>query len=428
MKLLSIVLISIALLSAAIFSGTMLVPVILVSALVYFSLRGLYRAMDLNKDGKVNFDDLRHLLGAQDEQPATPEDRARDARLFMERRLHDIWQTLEEDFVLLSVSIQAREKQASRGWRRMFSDKPARDVTRIVEMLARELEDPVLSDRQHEFQSATRLLTRERNQLAEIEASMSMSFGGTTSASKLRTKESTASKIGQIEAQREATVDLFAKQLECYGLKLSSEQAEVLLSRIDSSDVGQMTVVFALIARLTAKLAAAKAGSSENLDVTRKYYGIYLGLLELQLFLQSKYIDSVDNQYLPGVDALTAEAKQLLATTEAKLKASHKDHEVGYESNIKAQEFTINVSEVYASTLRNDRAKVQEAKKLVTKQHELAENTLSTVRVSADLSSLIQQGEQMYAQVMDLQTPALVPFENLQMQREFEALTIRLRS
>lgn len=428
MKLLSIVLISIALLSAAIFSGTMLVPVILVSALVYFSLRGLYRAMDLNKDGKVNFDDLRHLLGAQDEQPATPEDRARDARLFMERRLHDIWQTLEEDFVLLSVSIQAREKQASRGWRRMFSDKPARDVTRIVEMLARELEDPVLSDRQHDFQSATRLLTRERNQLAEIEASMSMSFGGTTSASKLRTKESTASKIGQIEAQREATVDLFAKQLECYGLKLSSEQAEVLLSRIDSSDVAQMTVVFALIARLTAKLAAAKAGSSENLDVTRKYYGIYLGLLELQLFLQSKYIDSVDNQYLPGVDALTAEAKQLLATTEAKLKASHKDHEVGYESNIKAQEFTINVSEVYASTLRNDRAKVQEAKKLVTKQHELAENTLSTVRVSADLSSLIQQGEQMYAQVMDLQTPALVPFENLQMQREFEALTIRLRS
>ena len=231
MKLLSIVLISIALLSAAIFSGTMLVPVILVSALVYFSLRGLYRAMDLNKDGNVNFDDLRQLLGAQDEQPATPEDRARDARLFMERRLHDIWQTLEEDFVLLSVSIQAREKQASRGWRRMFSDKPARDVTRIVEMLARELEDPVLSDRQHDFQSATRLLTRERNQLAEIEASMSMSFGGTTSASKLRTKESTASKIGQIEAQREATVDLFAKQLECYGLKLSSEQAEVLLSR-----------------------------------------------------------------------------------------------------------------------------------------------------------------------------------------------------
>ena len=115
--------------------------------------------MDVNKDGKVNFDDLRHLLGAQDESPATPEDRAREARSFMDRRLHGIWQALEEDFVLLSVSIQAREKQASRGWRRMFSDRSARDVTRIVEMLARELEDPILADRQDDFLSATRLLT-----------------------------------------------------------------------------------------------------------------------------------------------------------------------------------------------------------------------------------------------------------------------------
>ncbi len=288
MKPLFLVLISIALLSAAYFSGPILVLVILVSTLVYFALRGLYRAMDVNKDGKVNFDDLRHLLGAQDESPATPEDRAREARSFMDRRLHGIWQALEEDFVLLSVSIQAREKQASRGWRRMFSDRSARDVTRIVEMLARELEDPILADRQEDFLSATRLLTKKRNQLAEIEASMSMSFGGTTSASKQRTKEGTELKIRQIEAQRQTTVGLFATRLECYGLKLSSEQAEVLLSRIDSSDVGQMTAVFALIARLTAKLAAAKAGSSENLDVTRKYYGIYLGLLELQLFLQAQ--------------------------------------------------------------------------------------------------------------------------------------------
>ena len=86
MKLLFLVLISIALLSAAYFSGPILVLVILVSTLVYFALRGLYRAMDVNKDGKVNFDDLRHLLGAQDESPATPEDRAREARSFMDRR------------------------------------------------------------------------------------------------------------------------------------------------------------------------------------------------------------------------------------------------------------------------------------------------------------------------------------------------------
>ncbi len=60
--------------------------------------------------------------------------------------------------------------------------------------------------------------------------------------------------------------------------------------------------------------------------------------------------------------------------------------------------------------------------------HKLAENTLSTVRVSADLTSLVRQAEGMFQEVMSLQTPALVPFENLQLQREFEAVTVRLRT
>ena len=426
MRVLLVVLIAIALLSAAYFSGPLLVVIILVSTLVYLALRGIYRSMDLNKDGEVNFDDLRYLFGRDQVGAKSPEESQQQARSFMEKRLHDVWSALEEQFVLLSVSIQAREKEAHRRWQRVWGNRHQRDVSRIIELLARELEDPILADRQSDFLDTTHLLMAKRKQLAEVEASIAMSFGKVAD-SKVRAKEGVEAKIRQLEARRNKTVEFFRDRLRCYGLSLSQEQAEVLLSRIDSTDVGQMAVIFALISRLTSQLAVAKAGSSENLDVARKYYGIYLGLLELQLHLQSQYIENVNDKYLPGVDDLGEEAKQLLATTRAKLKASEQDHQAGYESNLRAQEFTIQVSDLYSSTLRNDRAKVEEARKLVRKQHELAENTLSTVRVSADLSSLIQQGEQMYAQVMDLQTPALVPFENLQMQREFEALTSRLR-
>ena len=62
MRVLLVVLIAIALLSAAYFSGPLLVVIILVSTLVYLALRGIYRSMDLNKDGEVNFDDRRHVL------------------------------------------------------------------------------------------------------------------------------------------------------------------------------------------------------------------------------------------------------------------------------------------------------------------------------------------------------------------------------
>ena len=111
-----------------------------------------------------------------------------------------------------------------------------------------------------------------------------------------------------------------------------------------------------------------------------------------------------------------------------KMGAADDQHKEGYKQNIKSQQFTIEVTEIYSNALRSDRSKVDEARKIVSRLHELAENTLSTVRVSADLSSLVQQGEGLYKQVMSLQTPELVPFENLKMQREFEEVTQRLRT
>ena len=53
---------------------------------------------------------------------------------------------------------------------------------------------------------------------------------------------------------------------------------------------------------------------------------------------------------------------------------------------------------------------------------------LKTVQVSSDLSALMKQNESLYHDVMALQVPDLVPFENLQMQRELEAVTARLGS
>ena len=82
-----------------------------------------------------------------------------------------------------------------------------------------------------------------------------------------------------------------------------------------------------------------------------------------------------------------------MAGIQAKLRASEKSHQSGYRQNIKSQQFTIDVTDIYANALRADRSKVEEARDIVRKLHELAENTLSTVRVSADLSTLVRQSE-----------------------------------
>jgi len=73
-----------------------------------------------------------------------------------------------------------------------------------------------------------------------------------------------------------------------------------------------------------------------------------------------------------------------------------------------------------------DLKKVQQARKKVQKNHQLATNTFETVSVSADLAAQMSENRHLFDEVMALQAPELIPFENLQMQHEFEALSAQI--
>ena len=103
------------------------------------------------------------------------------------------------------------------------------------------------------------------------------------------------------------------------------------------------------------------------------------------------------------------------------------EYQSSYNANLKSQEFTIEVANVYEDVLRQDKAKTLEARGIVKNLHKLAENTLKTVTVSADLVSLMKESQGLYNEVMQLQTPDLVPFENLELKREFEAVTLKMQ-
>ena len=47
--------------------------------------------------------------------------------------------------------------------------------------------------------------------------------------------------------------------------------------------------------------------------------------------------------------------------------------------------------------------------------------------MSDELVSLMKESQGLYNEVMQLQTPDLVPFENLELKREFEAVTLKMQ-
>ena len=55
-------------------------------------------------------------------------------------------------------------------------------------------------------------------------------------------------------------------------------------------------------------------------------------------------------------------------------------------------------------------------------------NTYETVRVSGELVGLVRSSQRMLEGLMNRQVPALRPFENLELQHEFDKLTEQLRA
>ena len=65
---------------------------------------------------------------------------------------------------------------------------------------------------------------------------------------------------------------------------------------------------------------------------------------------------------------------------------------------------------------------------MVSERHKLAINTLSTVVITAELSSLIKESENLFNELINLQTPEFEGFENTLMKDEFVRMTRKIQS
>ena len=215
-------------------------------------------------------------------------------------------------------------------------------------------------------------------------------------------------------------------RLEAYGLSLDTDQVKVLLSRVDADDIIGMTTSFSVIAKLTQQFSEATLESGENLQIARNYYFMHVILLELQMHIQRNYIDRLKNVYLVKLGNLKRENGSLIFKTKSLVGSSKGSHKKVAEQNLKSQQFTRKVLVLYEEILRKDLYKIQNGLKKVNDNYLVALNTYKTVNVSADLATLMAGNNNLFNEVMSLQAPELIPFENLQIQDAFETLSLQL--
>lgn len=378
------------------------------------------RPFDINGDGKIDLADIRAIFTGERHTP-------KKSNNIIQRRARELWAEFEPDFVLLSLAIQKRQER-SRGWlMTKFLGSQDKNVVSILEKLANSLSDSELMASRARYIEAAEEVKNLEKQIADIRASVTLQTEDRAEQMR-RSIAKLEAKLDSSEKTREHLVETFRSSLKSYEVELTKSQVEVLLSRVDAGDVTQMTTLFAVLTCMSDQFAEACRVSGESADIARKYYAIYLGLLEIQIHVQTKYIERVEEIYLTGISNIRSQADNLIAETKSLRKGAPKSLRGAYDNNITSQKFTVEVTDVYEKMLKADLHKVTKARAMIRDIHKIAENTLTTVSLSTELVNLMRSAEALFNEVMTLQTPDLIQFGNLELQREFEAVTLRIQS
>ncbi len=211
------------------------------------------------------------------------------------------------------------------------------------------------------------------------------------------------------------------------GLLLSDDQVDVLLSRVDSDDIIKMAVVYDVLSDITSQLMELTQEFNEDINQARKYYGMHVVLLKFVMNMQQSYIKKLDDEYLPKINAIRKDTGRLSQESKNLLTSEKKTASRGLlQKNLRAQALTLKVANIYAQQLNKQKTKVQKALQLIKGDYRVAKNTYDTVKLSADLIRLMRTNQASFNALMDIQIPEIVPFENIEMQKKFEELSLLL--
>ncbi len=234
--------------------------------------------------------------------------------------------------------------------------------------------------------------------------------------------------IQQYEQQIAEKKTNITQALQASGVSLSEEQLDVLMSSVIGEDVLEMSVVFDNVKRLSQQLATLMQENGENLEFARKHYGMYAILLEVVSTMQADFVGSVMDKYLPAIDKIAEDSKELQRRTQLLLDAeSDAIRRADLQSSREAQQLTVDTIKLYRTRLKAQADQTLEAKARVEKDLEVALIRYQTVKLSGELVAMIQASNHQFQALANLQLPSLTPFENLAMKAEYEKLTQTLR-
>ena len=234
----------------------------------------------------------------------------------------------------------------------------------------------------------------------------------------------------EIASQEETLIQLkkkFAEELAAIGGVVDEDGVESLLSSVSGDDIVSMAVVFENIKNVTAQLQNLTQQSGEALDVSKRYYGMYVVMVHVMDRIQKSFVLDVREKHIPKLKNFSKQADENIAQARSIIELKGGDP-VLLSANIESNKLTQATATLYIDYLQRNAALIEAENRRAQKNLATAMNTYNTVKLSSDVASLMKSGRRDFDALMKLQIPPLREFSNDSIRREFERMTIELRS
>ena len=349
-----------------------------------------------------------------------------------EERFKEIWGDLIEELDTgLDILIKTKDAPDSAIFKK---DKLSlrTDFNKILDKIITLLSDPNIQDSRNKIDVYRNHIKETKREIREYREKKVVAPQGhmvkTTKDGYDKKIQIARQDIEQLKNQIEETHLQLVESFKAIGLNLDIDQVAVILSRVDSENIIQMSAVFDVLKQITEQLIKLTKSSGEDIETAKRYYGMQVILIETVIYMQNKYIEQLNNEFLPKLKGIVSETSVLHRNTKRSIsKASHPNQKKVYTKNLEAQKLTIKVARLYMDNFKSQRGKVEKAKSKALGDLELARNTYETVTVSAELMNLLNSNQESFEVIMNLQVPEIVPFENLEMKEEFQRLSLRMQ-
>ncbi|MBQ6971639.1 MAG: hypothetical protein IJP86_04705 [Synergistaceae bacterium] len=268
-----------------------------------------------------------------------------------------------------------------------------------------------------------------RNQRITAPDSASFFFFWRMTKPKIDAKISgTEAEIRRTESQMGAINSRLADELRGIGLELTDTQTDILLNSVTGEDIIQNTVIFDNVRAVVEKLEELSRNDTNNLEIIRRYTGMYLVLNDLLIHTQEELVRKMETDYRPRLKNVITEAESLRKQAMAKSndKAYTSAQRKAFALNAKSNAATIEAAGLYGELLDSQKASIMSSIRSLRLNRDLAENTYRTVRSSGELRELIHSGLQAFDTVGRLSMPELQIFESGAMRAEFDEINRRL--